>query len=177
MPRYVIDPDTGTIHYRTRLMDAARANAFAACLNANPDFSDASVRQFRSRYFVAYAPKSASRRRAMVDIHTRARQQRAAREHAGYKWTLEARFIGRRPVTWYLCRTPQGVTYEVTATSCTCRDFEYRSGPLQISCKHIAAYQLAASQGEIKDLEEVRKAIAQALGQEGTTPERQAQAA
>jgi hypothetical protein len=74
-----------------------------------------------------------------------ARRERASNEASNYGLFRQANGV-------YSVITRQGKVYETSATTCTCRDFEYRGGDLG-SCKHTYLVRTA---------EEEHQAVAQA---------------
>jgi len=121
------------LSYRSRLMTARRAEAFARCLRANRRFRAVTVERSPlaagpAAWLVRWHPVSPARCR---DLRRRAQEQRAARAPG-----LQ---VSGGP-EWFTVTNPEtGAVYYVTAYSCTCPDFEYRCRESGLACKHIAA--------------------------------------
>lgn len=137
----------GRIEYRTALLEAPQAAAFAACLSANPLFAHAHVvesnqtKNATRRWFVAYQPSSPERQAAIAARQQEKRIARAAEEGDRYIWVSDA----PRPV-WLLIASSGG-TYEVytnaqgQAVACNCPDSELRCQDAGLLCKHLIAHR------------------------------------
>jgi predicted nucleic acid-binding Zn finger protein len=125
--------------YRTKLMDRPTADRFAACLQANPRFTDVAVCESgrtqnpEVRWFVAYAPASETRQAALASSEQHKRLQTSLEEGSSYVFCLDQ--DGARP--FFYCLNPRsGEVYEVTERTCTCPDFHYRCRHAGLHCKH-----------------------------------------
>ena len=139
MSNQTIRPD-GTVVYRTKLMDFARATAFARCIEANANFQDVvleqSTRAKTEQYLVTFRPASRARQCDMLDREQDARTDRAHTEGGDYVFWQDP---DRGYLYW--CYNPiSGETYEVTIGSCSCPDYHYRCERAGIQCKHMAAW-------------------------------------
>src|SRR4051794_16930791 len=138
----------GTPAFRTRLMDADRAQRFAKCLSANGRFTNvAAVESTRSagKWFVTFQPANEERQAAILQRQQLARQIRADLQPFVFVLDID----GGRPFCW--CHSLQsGEVYEVDEESCTCPDHVYRCRPAGIVCKHQLALAAAAVAGEVR---------------------------
>lgn len=150
MAHTTILPD-GTIVYRTALMERNRAFGFARCLAANAGrFCDVEVLQSArakgaAAWFVRFRPARRERLSALLQAEWDKRAKKAAEEGGEYVFV---RFAGESH-TW--CFNPiSGETYQVTAFSCSCPDFQFRCSKAGIQCKHQQAWELQSRAGRIQ---------------------------
>jgi hypothetical protein len=140
---------TGTIAYRTKNMDLARAAAFARCLAANAArFTSVTIETARTKaeqYFVTFRPTSETRQGNLYQAEWDARKERAEAEGAEYIFWRDPDKAG---VDW--CFNPKsGETYEVSTFECSCPDHQFRCKNAGLLCKHQQARTLQAEAGRL----------------------------
>jgi hypothetical protein len=143
----------GSLSYRTKLMPEAKAQAFAACLTANADFTEVSVEESarakrEEKFFVQFKPASELRQLDMLARQIDARASRAAAQ--GFSFILDK--DAGRPFVWVHSHS-SGEVYEldIEGRSCGCPDHLYRCSKAGIQCKHALAWMNhVASGGEIR---------------------------
>lgn len=136
-------------------MPEAKARAFAACLEANPRFSGATVHQTRPggpNFYVAFLPTRPESQEEIFLAYQREQIERATREMDGYQW---CQLDGAR---WRVTTLPHPKTgvrdiyvVHATALTCSCPHFTFRLAPTGCLCKHLVA--LFASQPDIIPLD------------------------
>jgi hypothetical protein len=141
--------NNGSIAYRTKPMDIARAAAFAKCITANSArFTSVEIVEARTKaeqYFVTFRPTSETRQGDLYQEQWDVRKERAEVEGAEYIFWRDPDKAG---VTW--CFNPMsGETYEVTPFSCTCADYVYRCEKAGLHCKHMFALDAQSRAGVI----------------------------
>lgn len=132
---------TGRVCYRTRLIRSASvATRFARLLFANSRFSEPEVVQSRQckgeGWFVTYRPSNPTRQEALIERLQAERIARCQSEMASYRWSE-----GERAGFLY-CRSKSGSEYHVSATTCSCVDYNETCRDLGLLCKHSLAYNL-----------------------------------
>lgn len=133
--------------FRTKLMDLARAAAFARCIGANERFAEVTIEtstraKSERKYFVQFQPASDERKGAILDRQQDARAERAATQ--GFTFCLDK--DAGRPFFWCWSHT-SGEVYETTQHSCNCPDHDFRCKPNGLSCKHILALDAEIARG------------------------------
>lgn len=137
----------GRMCFRTRAMEAAQAERFAQCIQANPRFERADV--CKSNYtpsetkcwYVRYLPRSADRQAEMVADFIRTRLDRAIARAADYEFVRDdsARFF-------HVVNKQTGETHQCTERSCDCGDHHYRGRQLGgAPCLHMLCLVMGLS--------------------------------
>jgi len=124
-------------------MDRPAADRFAACLAANPRFTEVHVgesnrtRSDTVRFFVASQPASDQRYAELVRGAQDQRLRTALSEGDGYAFCLNT--DSGRP--FFYCFNPKsGEVHETTHHNCSCPDYHYRCRNVPgMRCKHILA--------------------------------------
>lgn len=136
---------TGRLCYRTRLVrNVSAAVRFARLIAANSRFESPEVvkstQSLSDAWFVTYRPSNPDRQSAMTERMQSERIQRCLSEMDAYAWSSGGADGG------LYCRTKSGSEYYVTATGCSCADFNERCSEIGVWCKHIVARSLRASE-------------------------------
>ncbi len=149
---------TGAICYRTKLMELARAAAFARCIGGNTDrFADVTIEESGrarsdAKFFVQFRPISRERQEALYGAQFDLRTQRAEAEGADYIfWQDDSRRF------WWCFNPKSGETYEVSAGGCTCPDHEFRCKRAGLQCKHVQALGMQAEAGTLGKTDKVTR--------------------
>lgn len=140
----------GSVHYQTRALPLPQAESFAACLRANPLFSDVALAHTAKGARVQFKPTNPERVAAMVQGQQDARQARADDEGRSYLFVLDK--DGGRPFCWVF-NPLSGATYEVTEHSCDCPDDTFRACPG--GCKHRRALRQAVAEGRVESFQRI----------------------
>ena len=135
MPHTTID-ETGAVVYRTKLMEIARAGAYARMIGANAGrFEGVKIVASAgktARYFVQFRPVSVQRQ---GDIYGAEHQKNAARAEAegGDYIYWKDPDIARR--TWVF-NPASGETYDMWSGICQCPQKQFRLTQAALLCKH-----------------------------------------
>jgi hypothetical protein len=143
--------------YRTRLLPQARAERFARCLQANPNFANVTVKESataKNRYhchYVAYQPASPGRAEQLRAAEAATREERAEEQAGNYEFWADPDSHG---LFWTLNLQSQEV-YETTIGSCTCPDHTFRGAGASVPCKHIILLRTKLEAEAEQEAEEV----------------------
>lgn len=123
---YIIN-EVGQIAYKTKSMGFHQAIGFGKCLEANGNFERVQiVGHAQGGFCVTYVSRSQKRNAKLLKALGAERKVRAK----GNEYTLLGGGV-------YECKSAKsGNTYRVSATHCTCPDWQRRASRLGIPCKH-----------------------------------------
>ena len=135
----------GVACYRSANLTEKKAKAFAACLQGNKNFADATVHATRpgsALFYVAYLPANPERQADVLARYQQEQIDRAASEMDGYLYFVSP----HRPHLVSVTSLPDEKTqyrntYEVNRIehTCTCPHFKNRLAPVGALCKHLVA--------------------------------------
>lgn len=136
----------GKAGYRSHLMSRGQAERFAACVSANPQFTNAEVTERQGsrfaqperRWFVTYQPASPERVNAILQSAILSRLERAQNEGPEFVWCADP-----DAAFWHVM-TCSGEVYEIDTEGreCSCADHQMRCKGAGIRCKHLLALDL-----------------------------------
>lgn len=126
--------------YRTRLMEQAQADRFAAMLRSNAKFTGVSVAQSNraktaARYFVYFEASNEARRQELLRQHQAVQDERAVNEWQNYVVTATP-----TPTVFDVERQDTRESYQVylhgDGFACQCDQHHFRTGRAGLACKH-----------------------------------------
>jgi predicted nucleic acid-binding Zn finger protein len=135
MPHTTIATD-GAIVYRTKLMEAERAAAFARMIGANATRFEA-VQIVPSngkteRFYITFRPVSAAKQSEMYQAEYDKNADRATIEGADYLFWKDP----DSPYRIWVFNPKSGETYPMDKGFCQCPQAEYRCRKAALHCKH-----------------------------------------
>ena len=135
MPHTTIDA-TGAVVYRTKLMEAERAAAYARMIGAN-ETRFCAVKIVAStgktaRYFVEFRPVNIQRQADLYEVEYNKNVARAASEGADYIYWKDT----DKPLLTWVFNPRSGETYEMWQGRCACPQKRFRLERAAMHCKH-----------------------------------------
>lgn len=149
--------------YRTKLLPQARAERFARCLQANPNFVNVTLKESataKNRYrchYVAYQPANPGRAEQLRAAEEATREERATTQADNYEFWADPDSHG---LLWCLNLGSQEV-YETTLGSCNCPDHTYRGSREGVACKHILLLRTKLEQERVATITKARRTMSE----------------